>query len=558
MNVHTDTMVTATPTLADVRAAVETKAGLTDTRRRDLLSSISRTAQLLNRSPADVPADMRHLRERLKRIHPAQAGLSAKRLANIRSDLKAALTLLPKAPNPHRHVPLSAEWMALRAQLRVKWEKVQLARLARYCSAEGIPPEAVSDDVIANFGAHLDRTDLAKDPEKVVKITIQTWNGVVARYGLNLPLLTRPRSRAFATRRLCDYTSSLASDLEAYLERLTAVTAFDEDGPRKPLRPHSLRNIRANVRQFAHHAVEAGVPSEHITGLTVLVERDVFRAAMQHLLDQNGGKPSPTTSNVAACLVAIAKYWVKVSPEDLQWLQNAKSKLTVDYVGLTAKNKARLAQFEDPRNVDRLLGLPAHLLKRAQASDRTSSRVALSVMYAVAIELLLACPIRAANLAALNLERHFRWYGHGQKQRLAVVIPGSEVKNSEPIEIDLPRESMRLLKAYIADWRPLVSDASGDWLFPARGGGQRQSKHLAHDMAKVIHRHSGLEMNAHLFRHLAGMLYLAQFPGEYETVRRLLGHRKLDTTTNFYASLDSKAAVRRYDEAVLARRRGRG
>jgi hypothetical protein len=53
------------------------------------------------------------------------------------------------------------------------------------------------------------------------------------------------------------------------------------------------------------------------------------------------------------------------------------------------------------------------------------------------------------------------------------------------------------------------------------------------------------------------MLYLAQFPSEYEMVRRLLGYRKLDTTTNFYASLDSKAAVRRCDEAVLSRREAR-
>jgi integrase len=59
-------------------------------------------------------------------------------------------------------------------------------------------------------------------------------------------------------------------------------------------------------------------------------------------------------------------------------------------------------------------------------------------------------------------------------------------------------------------------------------------------------------MNAHLFRHLAGMLFLERQPGEYETVRRLLGHKKLETTMGYYARFDSKAAAKRYDDVVLS------
>ena len=136
-----------------------------------------------------------------------------------------------------------------------------------------------------------------------------------------------------------------------------------------------------------------------------------------------------------------------------------------------------------------------------------------------------------------------------------MVIPGSEVKNGEPVEVDLPQESMRLVKTYLADWRPLVSDTPGDWLFPARGGGHRLPSHLSQEMSRVIFKHIGLRVNAHLFRHLAGMLYLIENPGDYETVRRLLGHRKMTTTTTFYAPLENKQAVKRYDEAVLSKRR---
>jgi hypothetical protein len=69
-------------------------------------------------------------------------------------------------------------------------------------------------------------------------------------------------------------------------------------------------------------------------------------------------------------------------------------------------------------------------------------------------------------------------------------------------------------------------------------------------MSKVIYRETVLVMNAHLFRHFAGMLYLRQRPGAYEAVRRLLGHRKLDTTTSFYTDFESKRTIRHYDEVV--------
>ncbi len=61
-------------------------------------------------------------------------------------------------------------------------------------------------------------------------------------------------------------------------------------------------------------------------------------------------------------------------------------------------------------------------------------------------------------------------------------------------------------------------------------------------------------MNAHLFRHLVGMLYLQRHPGSYELVRRILGHKKMATTLSFYTDLESKWALRRYDEEVLSRR----
>ena len=60
----------------------------------------------------------------------------------------------------------------------------------------------------------------------------------------------------------------------------------------------------------------------------------------------------------------------------------------------------------------------------------------------------------------------------------------------------------------------------------------------------------GLDVNIHLFRHLAGYLFLKQHPGEYETVRQLLGHKSLKTTIDFYTGLEHADSFRRYDEVL--------
>ncbi|MFQ3252302.1 MAG: hypothetical protein ACI9U6_000579 [Loktanella salsilacus] len=70
-------------TLADAIAKLEALPNLPNAKRRDLISAIKRTSTLVDRDPADLPADAPALRAILTKIHPAQAGIEAKSLANI-------------------------------------------------------------------------------------------------------------------------------------------------------------------------------------------------------------------------------------------------------------------------------------------------------------------------------------------------------------------------------------------------------------------------------------------------------------------------------------------
>jgi integrase len=63
-----------------------------------------------------------------------------------------------------------------------------------------------------------------------------------------------------------------------------------------------------------------------------------------------------------------------------------------------------------------------------------------------------------------------------------------------------------------------------------------------------------VRITVHQFRHLAGYLYLRQVPGGHETIRALLGHKSIETTIRFYAGMETAAAARAYDAAVLSAR----
>jgi integrase len=60
--------------------------------------------------------------------------------------------------------------------------------------------------------------------------------------------------------------------------------------------------------------------------------------------------------------------------------------------------------------------------------------------------------------------------------------------------------------------------------------------------------------NPHLLRHLGGLIYLKDNPGDYETVRRMLGHKSVITTLRYYVKLETRLAAIHFDRNVLNRR----
>lgn len=544
-------------TLDEVITMVESNLYLAEMTRRDLVSDVRAVARLLGRHPSEITTAPPALRAELRKVAPGVAGISAKRFTNIRSSLARALRITRVLPRPRPRAELTPTWQSIWDHVEERPLKARLSRLIEYCGHGRIEPHEVDDATLERFRQHLDATSLYADPRKVADDAARTLNRVARTQGLTLNILTVSKTGRYTTRPLDAYPVSFQTDLAAYEKVLTRTDYFVEKGPSKPLRPASIVKIKSDIRQVLNAAVEAGHSIEDFRSLADLVQERVIETAFAWLTERNNGKHPVGLRDMAASLLAIAKHHVALPEDRLRRLRTMRGKVTSYDDGMSEKNRRRLLQFDVWKNTANLVCLPDRLLARARQKP-SSVWSATDALYATAITLLLACPIRMKNLAALDLDRHVLPFGRGASLRYRISVPGVEVKNGVPIDTELQEEASRVLTLYLRQYRHLLVGEPTSALFPSAQGRARNPHSLGYGISNIIRMETGLEVHPHLFRHLTAKLYLEAFPGDYESVRRQLGHKKYDTTLKFYAPFDNKRAQERFSQVVLEARKPKG
>jgi integrase len=167
------------------------------------------------------------------------------------------------------------------------------------------------------------------------------------------------------------------------------------------------------------------------------------------------------------------------------------------------------------------------------------------------LALLQAAPIRLKNLTAIDVNKNLIARGN----KLYLVIPEDEVKNREPIDFELPAETRDILAWYVRMHRPLLISEPTAALFPGRRRPAKSSHALAAQISAAVFKYAGLEFNVHLFRHAGGKIFLDARPGQYEVMRRVLGHRSIATTTSLYAGAETRSAGSHFASVIAERRR---
>ena len=536
-------------TLADAIAALP-NADMPERRRQEIASALRTVARALQRPPERVPAEPRQLSARLKEIAPDALGISLRRWNNIRSLVRTGLGLVLKM-SPGRNVNLlSDSWDALSNRLQSPWVRTPLSRFMRFCSAAGIEPSAVNESTFDEFRARLDTT-LVRDPNAVFRQMVRAWRSAQdAVEEWPRVAVTVPDRRKRWTLGWPAFPPSLKTDCDAWLNRLAGCDPFEEV-PIRPVRASTVKRREWQIRAFASALVLRGREPGTLTSLAALIEIDNFKEGLRLFIDRSGGKRTGSIRELACILTAIARNHLQVDKVTLSEMAKINRRLEVDRGGLAEKNRARLRQFDDPDNVIALLSLPEKLMRIA-ARNRKAHAGALQAQTATAIAILLMAPIRISNLSELDLERDLIRPGRGKQ--LHIVLAAEQVKGQAPLEYPLPPPTVDLVEQYLEKFCPRLASPRCTALFPGRGEGAKASNTLRQQISDTLHKYARIKINPHLFRHATAKIFLDQNPGQHEVVRRVLGHKSINTTTSFYTGLETAAAVRHFGAAILKMR----
>ena len=542
------------PTLADVLVVIERDISLPKPTRDGRCCSIRRIAKLLGRDPAQLPARLRALRYGIARLHHAQLGISRKTLQNHIANLKAAVRRFAGLKRlSGRGVPFAPSWQVLYGQLAAPRLRLGLSSFLRYCSACGIDPTSVCDASVEAFIGYTSEVQFTTKPNDLHKQVTRCWNRAKERVpGWPQTVLTVPDFRPIAASLPWDaFSPSFVQDVERYLALIGGQSLLDEDAPDRACKPSTIENRRTCLKLAASAAVKQGVAPEDLRSLADLLSPQIVRLILDHYLAKKDGEIVNFTIDLAERLYSIARVYVKAPETQIRALERFCVKLRAKRrTGLTPKNMAVVRQFKDPGNRERLKALPGQLFDEALAERDALVQAAVKAEIALAIQILLVAPMRLANLAALHLENNVVRVG-GIEPAYHLIIPPEDVKNDQPLEYPLPKVVNEMLGIYLKVFRPRLCRSNNPWLFPGKLDGHKTKGTLSGQIIERITKELGIRVTPHQFRHLAAAFILEKDPANYEFVRRVLGHKNLQTTINFYVGLETVEAVRKFSAMAL-------
>jgi integrase len=524
-----------TATLQDVLDRIAAHPDIANTRKRDLRSAILSFGKLADKAPASIPLDLGELRRVLDEGDGTIVQVSAKRRANLRSDLAAAIDA------SGLHPMLKTGCLERNPAWKALLDPINDPR---------IPPEAVSESIVDRYVRDLEARTLIRNLAYQRVGVVSAWNRlVVLKPGLSeiaAPACTKVLKRVPRD----SLPATFSADLQAFLTWSTVPDPLDDNARATRLAPATVRLRRDQIHSAATAAVVAGLAPEKLTLLADLIELGAFKTIMRKLYEDDGSVLTPYTHGVAGTLIAIAKEWAEASADEIAALKKLRRKLGTLPSGLTDKNKSFLRRFDDTQLFNSLINLPDKLWRNARRGLATSKRSFIDIQTSLAIDILLAIPLRMRNLASLSFRDHLNW-PNGRGKPAMLVIEGTETKNGSPIEFEIPTQLADRLWTFRNEIAPAVTGKRPDVLFITTTGRPRTQKAITVAIEKAVYKNVGVKLTPHQFRHFAAKVILDANPGAHELVRQLLVHKNLKTTTNYYAGIDTLRAGRAHAELVM-------
>ena len=286
------------PTFVDAIGLIERADELPTATRTHWACSLRQIAKALDKPVEVIPARYSAIKSHLSKLHHAPLGLTAKTLANHKSNAKAGLLWLAKERSVPRHgVPLNPEWERLYAQLSAGQTRYRLSPLLRYCSAKGIPPEEVDEAVIDEYFVYRSR-EMARSTHAVSRrVLARLWNAQIGIVdGWPCHCLVEPPVKARTELTWRDFPIGLRDEVEEYLTGLGQLRRSTSGRRLRPCKPATIASRRREILLVAKRAVSLGTPIEALSSLAALLNPEVVEKVLGSYWDQNGEEAYPADS----------------------------------------------------------------------------------------------------------------------------------------------------------------------------------------------------------------------------------------------------------------------
>ena len=563
------------PSFADALRAIEAAIDLDENTKRYWATSLRQLAGYIGLARETIPARIAAIGGLVRKLHPERLGVNSKTFANHRANAKAALRWF------NRQTAGSARSAPIAENLRVLWNligdryaKDMLSPFFRYLTGLNVSAEAVTDAHVAAYAQY--RRDGGFSMFKLHKERqlVRHWNDCRGSVpGWPEVTLTEPaRLKSHEGPAWENFPEKLREDIDGYCARLSK-PRDDKNGRLLKACASSTMDLRKRVLiATVRMADSIGIPVTELQSLSDLLRPDRAEAIIDAYWKRDGKIPSLYTIDLGAKFFSIARTETELTPEELGKLDQMRRILERHRSGgLTPKNRAVVRDVLLSGQWAKVVQLPGLLMTQADASRKTSPVTsAVAAQLAIAIRILVVAPVRMENLSEIEIGTHLVRPG-GLGEGYFLTFERYDVKNNIALNFELDDLTSELIDRYIMNHRPaLMRGRNHNCLFPGIAGDRKGSDTFGLQISKKLWDCLGIELTPHQFRHCAAALLLQRYPGNYELVRQVLGHKSIRTTMNFYVGLEPIGSTRlfgaivteldgpqQHSAAVTIRRRGR-
>ena len=308
--------------------------------------------------------------------------------------------------------------------------------------------------------------------------------------------------------------------------------------------------------RLSRHCIER----DKLQTIADVCDPEVLEVAFNYILDpvqtkhRSQVEGTGDVSRLAGLMYAVAEQWAGITGPKLEELQVLREDFQHIQHGMAEKHQRVIAKFSSDRAIAAFLKTPARVMAMYHNVAELNVHQCVEMQLAAAMALYTRAPVRVENMKQIVDGEHLVEHGWGLDRKALLIFGADEVKNSEYLETLLSMRVVAILDTYKERAWPKLLRGATKFLFPGYGDNHKSASCFGMQLANSVLRHTGVPVTPHQFRHLSGLFHLCRHPGDYATVQKMLGHRRIETTIKFYTgTTDRKAAFEKYDSGIDAR-----